>query len=48
MNKLALSGARLIDGRGGEVLEDSLILIEGKIITYAGVPKEPRAGTTIM
>lgn len=40
MNKLALSGARLIDGRGGDVLEDSLILIEGKIITYAGVPKD--------
>lgn len=56
MEKTALVGGRLIDGRGGRPLESSLVLIEGKKIVYAGEGTEfssdyrvvDMAGKTIM
>lgn len=36
MRKLALTGALLIDGNGGAPVPDSLLLIEGDTIVYAG------------
>ena len=35
-NRLLLEGADLIDGTGGPVIKDSMVLIEGSRITYAG------------
>ena len=36
MKKIALVGGYLIDGTGREPLVNSLVLVEGKKITYAG------------
>lgn len=38
--KIGLKGATLIDGNGGRPIENSLILIEGDLITYAGMNRE--------
>lgn len=37
--KIAFTGGLLVDGLGGEPVEDSLVLVEGKKILYAGVKK---------
>lgn len=34
--KIGLKGATLIDGNGGDPIEDSLVLVDGDIIAYAG------------
>ena len=39
MKKIALVGGYLIDGTGREPLVNSLVLVEGKKITYAGPAK---------
>lgn len=39
MTKIAFTGGLLIDGTGKEALEDSLILVKGKKIEYAGPMK---------
>lgn len=38
--KTAFVGGLLIDGRGGQPVPDSLVIINGKKIEYAGVRKE--------
>ena len=40
MNKYAFQGGLLIDGTGRAAVENSLVLIEGEKITYAGTMKE--------
>lgn len=40
MKKIALVGGYLIDGTGREPLVNSLVLVEGKKITYAGLAKQ--------
>ena len=40
MKKIALVGGYLIDGTGREPLVNSLVLVEGKKITYAGPAKQ--------
>ena len=39
MGKTALAGGMLIDGRGGEPILNSLVLVEDKKIVYAGAAK---------
>ena len=44
------AGGRLIDGRGGKVVEDSLVVVDGDTLAYAG-PREGvdvPAGTVVM
>ena len=40
MKKIALVGGFLIDGTGREPLVNSLVLVEGKKITYVGPAKQ--------
>jgi len=40
MRSIAFIGGLLIDGSGTEPVENSLVLVENKKITYAGVMKE--------
>ena len=39
MNKIAFKGGLLIDGTGAAPVKDSLVLVDGNKITYAGVGK---------
>lgn len=39
MSKVAFVGGLLIDGNGGEPIRDSLVLVDGKKIEYAGAKK---------
>lgn len=39
MNKVAFKGGLLIDGTGAAPVKDSLVLVDGNKITYAGVGK---------
>lgn len=40
VSKIAFMGGLLIDGKGGEPVQNSLLLINEKKIEYAGVMKE--------
>ena len=48
MNRIALKGGLLIDGTGAPPVKDSLILIEGRTLAYAGGPMEIPGGYEIM
>lgn len=48
MKKLALTGALLIDGNGGDPIPDSLVLIEGDTIVYAGANDRSAEGYDLL
>ena len=43
MGKFAFAGGRLVDGTGAAPVDDSLVLVDGQKIAYAG----PRAGAEV-
>jgi imidazolonepropionase-like amidohydrolase len=47
-SQLALVGGKLIDGNGGTPLDDSLVLIDGTTITYAGPRKTVADGCSVI
>jgi enamidase len=46
-NLLVLEGAGLIDGSGGPVIEDSMVVLEGNCISYAGPRTDRFAGRPV-
>lgn len=48
MTRYAFSGGLLIDGTGAKEVKDSLVLVDGETITYAGAKKEIPEGYEII